>query len=296
MADGDGGYISDDSSFYGTYHNPIRSVGGLTNCAFAGDDDLRDNLTQQARSFDPSTYWSTHHLGLNTIAANALAKAKKPTKPGKSAKLYNPYEGQLSCRQLSETVAEFLLRLIPSSSLATDIGDHWIRIANPHSPERPTSEDWKGFTEAANKYLETYNEARAKVEATMPGKAKGTITRKVAPLRKQLEVDILETAKKMGCTTGKWLLFVGTADVDYTWGRVARGTAENDLGVAAKVAVNAGEGGDERGRLICVYTKDFRDKVDIKRVLQKLKELGLLRRADNGERVIYYKCGKFRIV
>lgn len=296
MADGDGGYISDDSSFYGMSYNSTRHINRLTGCALAGDDDLRDALTQQALSYDPSTYWSTHHLQLNNIAADALAKAKKHTKPEKSAKRYNPYEGQLFCRQLSETIPEFLLRLIPSSSLATDIGDHWIRIANPHSPERPTSEDWRGFTDAGNKYLETYNQARAKVEASMPGKAKGTITRKVGPLRKQLEVDILDTAKKMGCTTGKWLLFVGLADVDYTWGRVARGTAENELGVAAKVAVNAGEDGDEKGRLICVYTKDFGDKADIKRVLKKLKELGLLRRADDAERLIYYKCSEFQFV
>ena len=296
MADGDGGYISDDSSFYGMSHDPTRSFSRLTNCFPTGDDDLRDVLTRQARSYDPSTYWSSHHLDLNNIAANALAKARKSPRPEKSAKLYNPYEGQLSCRQLSETVPEFLLRLIPSSSLATNIGDHWIRIANPHSPERPTSEDWRGFSEAANKCLETYNQARAKVEASMPGKAKGTITRKVAPLRRQLELDIFDTAKKTGCITGKWLLFVGVADVDYTWGRVARGTAENKLGVAAKVAVNAGEDGNGRERLICVYTKDFGDRADIKRVLMKLKELGLLRRADDGEKLIYYKCGEFQRV
>lgn len=127
----------------------------------------------------------------------------------------------------------------------------------------------------------------------MPGKAKGTITRKIAPLRKQLEADILSTAQKTGCTTGKWLLFVGIADVDCTWGRVAKGTAENELGVAAKVAANGAEDKDGKGRLICIYTRDFEDKPDIKRVLKKLKELGFLRRADNEERLIYYKCGKW---
>ena len=130
----------------------------------------------------------------------------------------------------------------------------------------------------------------------MPGKAKGTVTRKVAPLRKQLEVDIFDAAKEMGCITGKWLLFVSPADVDYTWGEVARGTADNELGVAAKVGVNPGEDGNWRDRLICVCTRDFRDKADIKRVLQKLKELSLLRRADDGEKLIYYKCGEFRPV
>ena len=278
------------------YPKALRDLYSTNKSALAGDEDLCTALNQRALEYDPSSYWSTHHLRLNTIATKALAKAQKQPKPDKPAKLYNPYEGQLSCRQLSETIADFLSRLVPSSSLPTDIGDHWIRIANPYSPERPTSEDWRAFTAATNEYLEVYRDARAKVEATMPGKAKGTVTRKIAPLRKQLEVDILSTAQKTGCTTGKWLLFVGIADVDPTWGRVAKGTAENELGVAAKVAANGGSDEDGKERLICVYTRDFEDKGDIKRVLKKLKELGLLRRADDGERLIYYKCGKWYLV
>lgn len=128
----------------------------------------------------------------------------------------------------------------------------------------------------------------------MPGKAKATITRKVAPLRKEVEGDLLEAAREKGCTSGKWMLFPTVEDVDYVWGTVAKGTAEGSLGTAAKVAAmeNEAEGGGQR-RLVCVYTKDFGDAEDVKRVLVGLKGMGLLRGDDGGEgRGIYYKCGE----
>ena len=123
----------------------------------------------------------------------------------------------------------------------------------------------------------------------MSGKSKGVITRKITPLRQRLEADILSTAQRTGCTTGKWMLFVAGEDVDHVWAEVAKGTAEDELGVAAKVAAAGGDEGRER--LICVYTRDFEEKVDVARVLKGLKVMGLLRNGDGNERVIYYKCG-----
>ena len=57
------------------------------------------------------------------------------------------------------------------------------------------------------------------------------------------------------------------------------------LGVAAKVATDDGEAGN-KARLIAIYTRDYEDREDVKRVLKKLVELNLVRR---GERPIYYK-------
>lgn len=130
----------------------------------------------------------------------------------------------------------------------------------------------------------------------MPGKAKATITRKVTPLRLKLEKDLLAAATECGCTSGKWMLFPTVQDVDYVWSRVAKGTAEGELGIAAKVAAADDEGEIEGGkrRLICVYTKDFGDADDVKRVLLGLKGMGFLRGEDGGEgRGIYYKCGEW---
>jgi len=65
---------------------------------------------------------------------------------------------------------------------------------------------------------------------------------------------------------------------------VARGTANGELGSAAKVAPD--DGSTPRGsRLICVYNDNFTDMDTIKRVVMKLKDYGLI-----GQRGIYYKC------
>jgi hypothetical protein len=48
-----------------------------------------------------------------------------------------------------------------------------------------------------------------------------------------------------------------------------------------------GNGGDVTW-LVCVYTNDFTDKEDVKRVVVKLVELGLVSR----RRPVFYKCGE----
>jgi hypothetical protein len=82
------------------------------------------------------------------------------------------------------------------------------------------------------------------------------------------------------------MMFCPSNEVNAVWSVVARATAENDLGIAAKVSPN---GGDGRDRLICIYTKDFNDMEDVGRVMRKMKDLGLV---DLRERPLYYKCGK----
>ena len=68
---------------------------------------------------------------------------------------------------------------------------------------------------------------------------------------------------------------------------VARATASNELGIAAKVAPASYD--DRQPRLICVYTKDFRDMNDVTRVLNKLQDIRLVSMKG---RPIYYKCGE----
>jgi len=82
------------------------------------------------------------------------------------------------------------------------------------------------------------------------------------------------------------MLFCEPCEVNVVWSVVARETAKNELGIAAKVALD--EGDDRKQRLICVYTKDFTDMEDIVRVVKKMKERGLVEL----KRRIYYKCGK----
>lgn len=126
----------------------------------------------------------------------------------------------------------------------------------------------------------------------MPGKSKGIITRKLTPLRKQLENDIFAAAKETQCVSGKWMLFPSPIQVNHCWELVATGTANGELGFAAKVATDDGSG---NARLICIYTENFGDKGDVRRVLERLLELGLVKR--NGAMgegwALYYKADAF---
>lgn len=85
------------------------------------------------------------------------------------------------------------------------------------------------------------------------------------------------------------MLFCPPDEVNEVWEIVAKATANNELGIAAKVAPKPEDEDSRKDRLICVYTTDFRDKVDIGRVLRKLRELRLV---EARGRPIYYKPGK----
>lgn len=82
------------------------------------------------------------------------------------------------------------------------------------------------------------------------------------------------------------MIFAKHAEVDLVWGAIAKAVANNDLGIAAKVAPD--EGDPRKERLICIYTYDFTDIEDITRVAKRLKNIGVL---DARARPIYYKCG-----
>lgn len=77
--------------------------------------------------------------------------------------------------------------------------------------------------------------------------------------------------------SGKWLVFVYLADVDRYWGIISHAVKSGRLGSSAKVATAAPSplSTNPRVRLICVYTDDWHDKDDVRRVLQCLRELGI---------------------
>jgi len=85
------------------------------------------------------------------------------------------------------------------------------------------------------------------------------------------------------------MLFPTDDQVVETWKSVVCGTIEGSLGIGAKVATTA-TGRDTSRRLICIYTKDFGDMDDVRRVVEELVRLGLCPREGNG---IYYKCDAF---
>jgi hypothetical protein len=72
--------------------------------------------------------------------------------------------------------------------------------------------------------------------------------------------------------TGKWMPFTAPERVKEVWATIVEATEAGRLGWAAKVATSSKPGKD---RLICVYTKDWRDQRDVARVLGELRAMGI---------------------
>lgn len=85
------------------------------------------------------------------------------------------------------------------------------------------------------------------------------------------------------------MLFPSPQDVNRVWRVVAQAVIDNRLGTSAKVATDNGTGA--ANRLVCVYTKDFRDTDDILRVLKELIAMGL--QEEDSIRGIYYKSDAY---
>jgi Domain of unknown function (DUF1917). len=157
----------------------------------------------------------------------------------------------------------------------------------PHATE---GGDVAGFTRKGTELLEAYEEESSTLRAAHEksgAKTTAGLTRKLNPIRKTLEQNIFDLAKETGVTSGKWMLFPSARQVDATWKTVVTALDEGKLGDAAKVATDDGSG---RARLICVYTRDFADKDDIKRVLKALVAVDLV---DEESMPIYYKCDAY---
>jgi hypothetical protein len=76
---------------------------------------------------------------------------------------------------------------------------------------------------------------------------------------------------------GKWLIFIPVEKVDEVWKTVRLATEKGQLGGRSRVSTGRGpasKGEDPNARVIAVYTYDWKDKKDVMRVRDKLKQLG----------------------
>lgn len=200
--------------------------------------------------------------------------------------LYNLYEGDEMAKQLDEPLADFLNRLKPSNTPLSS--GPWIWIADPHA-ERLGRRDLAGLKQEGHRILESFKSQRHDLEASYPEKNPASITKMMKVAKDLLEEDIVKLARAKNLVFGKWMLFPAPSDVDEVWTKVAGATLAGTLGIAAKVATAGDDDRSKESRLICVYTKDFSDKDDVKRVLRKLLDLQLAR----GGRGIFYKCDAY---
>lgn len=79
---------------------------------------------------------------------------------------------------------------------------------------------------------------------------------------------------------GKWLIFVSNHNIDRVWTRIKNATEEGRLGGIAKVAtakINP-DFPNSKAMIICVYTYDWRDEQDVKRIREELRKIGIIRK------------------
>jgi hypothetical protein len=78
--------------------------------------------------------------------------------------------------------------------------------------------------------------------------------------------------------TGKWFVFVPARQVDRWWELIRLATEQGRLGISAKAATARHNELATSQRLICVYTSDWEDQGDVRRVLRQLRDLGMTSR------------------
>ncbi|KAF7918731.1 uncharacterized protein EAE97_011826 [Botrytis byssoidea] len=271
------GYLSDESDFY-------------------GDPETKASFEERAADFEATAYWKSHQPTLTEKADSNVAQAL--ANPESKATLYNPYAGQACAWQLDESIDDFLRRMPPRSTEVTP-STPWIYVTNPFrkvpkgtavNDEAPPGEhsDWARCVTEGNRLLDELITIRNTIEKENPKKSTVAIDRMINKEKEILVQKILDTAIDSGCTSGKWMIFSPPSEVDEIWAAIAKATSTNSLGISAKVAPRDGMGLLQKSRLVCIYTEDFSDKMDVYRVLKAIRELGLVDRTLKG--AIYYKA------
>ncbi|KAI1848334.1 hypothetical protein JX266_005640 [Neoarthrinium moseri] len=253
-------------------------------------------LESKVEAFDTDEWWALH----GSVATPLKLQSRKITRP-ESSHFHNAYAGFPYAWQLTETVDDFLGRLPPATTEGSKAGP-WIFICNPFIERRSKQEaqnqnvrgcedeapeedetDLHRFIEGGMERLHLVTDFHGEMnKSTVSPAVRGRERNKAAA---DATRDILALAHALHVRTGKWMLFCDVHAVNEVWGIVAKATANNELGIAAKVATRS-ELDPRTERLICVYTTDFIDRSDVERVARKLKQLGLVKAYG---KPLYYK-------
>ncbi|KAL2194581.1 hypothetical protein P885DRAFT_80269 [Corynascus similis CBS 632.67] len=249
---------------------------------FYGDEEAVSVLEARVNDFDVVGWWDRRSGVLNHCQ---YATHKPPPQPVPAGRLSSdPDENQPGARRLSEAVDDFLARLPPAT---TDWrpGLDWIWISNPYAPPRrdqALTRFRKGGEERLALFSEFYKMATAS-GARAAGRSLMALRRDISEERRETVADLRELAVACNVVMGKWMLFPEPGYVNEVWAKIANATANGELGIAAKVDTRVRA---NKERLVCVYTQDFRDKDDVARVLNRMRELELVM---PGGKQIYYK-------
>ena len=79
-------------------------------------------------------------------------------------------------------------------------------------------------------------------------------------------------AVRTGILGGKWLVYRARNESDSAWLTIARATFNRTLGSGAKVST--AEEDEAKRHVICIYTRNYLDLEDVKRVRGLLRDMG----------------------
>lgn len=166
-------------------------------------------------------------------------------------------------------------------------------MKNPHrSKQDGQASDEAAFIAEGTRLLRNFEDRQSdlRVEHDRSGAHKAALTRKLRPMSARLAEDIFTSAREKKVTRGKWMLFPTPNRVDGLWETVVRATLAGELGIESKVATKP-SGATDKTRLLVVYTRDYADLADVKRVVEKLRDLGLV--TVGTQKPIYYKTDAY---
>ncbi|KAJ5711692.1 hypothetical protein N7488_005848 [Penicillium malachiteum] len=265
-----------------------------------GNDDEQARLENEVKAYDPEPFWSYYHprllssLQSESRAAEEALNSPSPTLQdgtNSSTRLYPHKRGD------NETISSFLSRLRPSITLKSEAGPWiWVRgKASKSLSKSLESRDEASFVRKGTELLREFDDKEQELRAAHDksgARSTGGLTRKLKPLRCELETGILSVARETGITAGKWMLFPSDDRVDEVWRTLVLALEKGDVCADAKVSTNDGKGNGQ-ARLICIYTEDFADREDVKKVLQMLAREELFHPRG---RPIYYKSDAFTLL
>lgn len=212
--------------------------------------------------------------------------------------MYNPYCGKLSSWQVRESVESFLTR-------TANVYGAFVRVANPYAAPR-----WKpardAFTKAGKERLQMFEEfmefystpgsssspsSSSSASASFSGSRIGK--RDLGDIyleREEVMRNLTRLAVACELLPGKWLLHVAPDKAEDAWRKIVTATVNNELGSEANMRRSALRNMPfPEGELIKVYTHDYRDKLAAARLLEKLRDLGVL----DPSKEYYYKSGPY---
>lgn len=83
---------------------------------------------------------------------------------------------------------------------------------------------------------------------------------------------IRQLAEEYDYKTGKWLIYSKWPAIDNVWKRVAKAVVAGKLGSSANVSTHDPE---ENAHVICVYTEDFTNEDQVRKVEENLRKEGI---------------------